>query len=57
MLTTQINIEYKGEHEDFEVEHSFGQFSIETSDLKMIVDKKHFEELREKINKIHSEVF
>lgn len=56
MLSDQIQLEYKEDIDEFEVYYSCLEFKIETNEIKIVLDKKRFIELRDKINKLHDEV-
>lgn len=56
-MVKQIEFEYKDHKaEEFDTDYSSGEFTIETNELKITLDKFHFEELRQKMNRLHDEV-
>lgn len=56
MLSNQIEVEYSGETDAFELDYTFQEFIIETDELKIVLDKNRFIELRDKINKVYEDV-
>lgn len=56
MLSNQIEFEYKGDIEEFEVKYCFRDVVIETSEVVINLDYEHFEELRQKLNKLYDEL-
>ncbi|WP_315120941.1 hypothetical protein [uncultured Clostridium sp.] len=56
-MIKQIGFEYKGlKLQEFDVDYSSQEYTIETNDMKITLDKFHFEELRTKLNSLHEEV-
>ena len=56
-MVKQIEFEYKDHKvEEFDVDYSSQEYTIETNDFKITLDKFHFVELRQKINRKHEEV-
>ena len=60
MIKNKIELQY-GEPqepciEEFELSYSACVFTIETEELKIDLDRFHFEELREKMNKLYDAV-
>lgn len=57
----KVKVEYKNEFkeckiEEFDLEYSACEFKIETEQISITLDKFHFEELRNKMNRLHDEV-
>lgn len=54
MIRGQIEFAYKDTKTDeFDVDYSSREYFIETLDFKITLDKYQFENLREKLNKLH----
>lgn len=53
MIKKQIEFVYKGKVDEFDVDYSSREYFIETLDFKITLDKYQFENLREKLNKLH----
>lgn len=56
MLSNRPQYTYSGKIEEFETGYSSGEFTVETIDLKIVLDKNKFIELRDKINKVYEDV-
>ena len=53
MIKKQIEFVYKDKADEFDVDYSSLEYFIETLDFKITLDKYQFENLREKLNKLH----
>lgn len=56
MLSKQIEFNYTGKIDNFEANYSFNEYTIETPDAVIKMDKYQFEKLREEINRLYDEV-
>lgn len=56
MIKKQIEFVYKGKTDEFDVDYSAGEFYIETMDKKETLDRYNFENLRNKMNKLHDDL-
>jgi hypothetical protein len=59
MLRSQIELDYRTSvtnYEAFDIKYSANEVTVETDEVKMVLDMERFEELRDKINKLHEEI-